>query len=263
MIQDYNKLLTDKIVFITTGARGMGRDIAILFAKQGATILLGGRSEEQLLVTMEEIKSIAPASKSYVFDLGNKMQTENVCDKIIKDCEYVDIVVNVAGINKHQPVYEIDDADLERIFEVNYNSTIRIARKLVPTMMKRGTGNIVNISSIHSMSTVPNFTLYAGTKGAMNASARAMALDFAKNGIRVNTICPGLIMSDTMLDEINTYEEGKEREEFIEMLNNMQVLEPGNMEDISNTALFLASDMSKYITGQTIVVDGGALIKAH
>ncbi|MDE7006927.1 MAG: SDR family oxidoreductase, partial [Lachnospiraceae bacterium] len=111
--------------------------------------------------------------------------------------------------------------------------------------------------------TMPGFGNYAGTKGTLNATARAMALDYADAGIRVNNISPGLIMSDNMLDEINTYPEGKEREDFMEMLRHMQPLLPGKMEDIANAALFLASDMSSYITGQTIMVDGGASIKAH
>ena len=105
--------------------------------------------------------------------------------------------------------------------------------------------------------------IYAGTKGAMNATARAAALDYARKGVRVNVICPGLILSDNMMDEISTYPEGPERNAFLELLDNMQPLAPGSVEDISNAALFLASDMSSYITGQAIMVDGGASIKAH
>lgn len=111
--------------------------------------------------------------------------------------------------------------------------------------------------------TMPGFLGYAGTKGAVNASARAMALDYAGKGIRVNTICPGLIMSDNLMDEVNSYPEGPQRNAFMTMLEHMQPLAPGRSEDIANTALFLASDMSSYITGQSIMVDGGASIKAH
>lgn len=130
-------------------------------------------------------------------------------------------------------------------------------------MVERGYGNIINISSIHGSMTMPGFGIYAGTKGAVNATARAMALDYAKKGIRVNNISPGLILSDNMQDEILGYPEGEQRERFMEMLRNMQPLPPGKMEDIANAALFLASDMSAYITGQTIFADGGASIKAH
>ena len=105
--------------------------------------------------------------------------------------------------------------------------------------------------------------VYAGTKAAMNAAARVMALDYARTGNRDNTIAPGLIMSDNMQQEIDEYAPGRARDEFLAMLDKMQPLAPGTMEDVANTALFLASDMSAYITGQTIMVDGGASIKAH
>lgn len=133
----------------------------------------------------------------------------------------------------------------------------------VPGMRERKCGNIINISSIHGVQTMPGFGIYAGTKGAINATTRAMALDYAEDGIRVNCICPGLIMSDNMVDEINTYSEGKERNEFMEFLYKMQPLEPGTMEDVADAALYLASDMSSYMTGQLLMLDGGASVKAH
>ena len=105
--------------------------------------------------------------------------------------------------------------------------------------------------------------MYAGTKGAVVSAARAMALDYAPYGIRVNTICPGLILSDVVKDEIKEYPEGKERKTFIKQLHSMQPLPPGKMRDISNAALFLASEMSSYVTGQVIMADGGASIVAH
>ena len=149
------------------------------------------------------------------------------------------------------------------MLETNYKSGLRFSRRFILGMMERRYGIIINISSIHSVATMPGFGVYAGTKGAMNATARAMALDYADYGIRVNTICPGLIMSDNMMDEVYGYQEGPERDAFMEMLNHMQPLAPGKMEDISDAALYLASDMSSYVTGQIIMVDGGASIKAH
>ena len=97
----------------------------------------------------------------------------------------------------------------------------------------------------------------------MNATARAMALDYAPYGIRVNNVSPGLILSDVMMDEIHTYPEGEKRDAFWDMLDNMQPLPPGKMEDIAYAVLYLASDLSAYVTGQTLLVDGGASIKAH
>lgn len=260
---DYGRMLTGKRAFITTGARGIGREIAMLFAKHGAIAAVGGKNLPKLKETEEELKKLSPDSKGYVLDLSNLNEVKKVCGQLITDFGGIDILVNTVGINRHGKIHEYDESWLETAIDTNYKSGLICAKELLPGMLKRKYGNIINISSIHGTMTMPGFGIYAGTKGALNATARAMALDYADAGIRVNNISPGLIMSDNMLDEINTYPKGKEREDFMEMLRHMQPLLPGKMEDIANAALFLASDMSSYITGQTIMVDGGASIKAH
>lgn len=260
---DYNHLLQDKRVFITTGARGIGKAIALLFARQGAQVAVGGRNRAALAETEKELQALHSESLGIVCDLSRADDTERACGELLSLWGGVDILVNSVGVNRHGTAHEFDDETLERLLETNYKSGLRCMRKFIPGMLERGDGNIINISSIHSVESMPGFMLYAGTKGAMNAAARVMALDYARKGIRVNTICPGLIMSDAMADEIAQYPEGEQRDAFLRMLDHMQPLAPGKMEDIANAALFLASDMSAYITGQTILVDGGASIKAH
>lgn len=260
---DYNHLLTGKRVFVTTGARGIGKAIALLFARQGAQVAVGGRNRAALAETEQALQALHPGSLGIVCDLSQAADTERACDELLARWGGVDILVNSVGVNRHGTAHTFDDETLERLLETNYKSGLRCMRKFIPGMLEREYGNIINISSIHSVESMPGFMLYAGTKGAMNAAARVMALDYARKGVRVNTICPGLILSDAMADEIAEYPEGAQREEFLRMLDNMQPLAPGKMEDIANAALFLASDMSAYITGQTILVDGGASIKAH
>ncbi len=199
----------------------------------------------------------------HALGLSDPDATERVCDKMLLDAGGIDILVNTVGVNQKCVAHQWTDDAMARLWETNYLSGMRFARKVLPGMIERGQGSIVNISSIHSMYSMPGYSMYAATKGAMNAAARVMALDYAPYGIRVNTICSGLIMSDVMMDEVMGVPEGKDRDDFIKLLNGMQPLPPGQMEDIANAALFLASDMSKYITGQTIFVDGGASIKAH
>ncbi|MFZ2475139.1 MAG: SDR family oxidoreductase, partial [Gemmiger qucibialis] len=129
-------------------------------------------------------------------------------------------------------------------------------------MQARGGGSIINISSIHSLMSQPTNMLYAGTKGAMNAAARVMALDYAKDNIRVNTICPGVVISDVMYDDMDKLDDAGKKQ-LDAALHRCQPLEPGRMQDIANTALFFASNMSANITGQTLLSDGGTSIKAH
>lgn len=260
---DYSKMLEGKRVFITSGQRGIGLAIALLFARQGARVALGGRRQQALDEAVAQLRVFSPQSQGYLCNLSHKEETEKTCDDVLRDFGGIDILVNTVGINKQGASHEFDDDVLETLLETNYKSGLRCARKLLPGMIERGKGNIINISSIHSEQTMPNFMLYAGTKGAMNAAGRAMALDYAHSGIRVNNIALGLIMSDVMQDEIEATPKGEPREAFMRLLKGMQPLPPGQMEDAANTALFLASEMAAYITGQTIFVDGGASAKAH
>jgi len=260
---DYSKLLLGKKVFISAAARGMGKAIAILFAKQGAAIAFGGRRAGMVKDTAEELRAIAPDSRGYVVDLGKTEEVRGTVQRVLRDFGGIDILVNTVGVNVHGSMHECEEETIERLFLTNYYTGVVCAKAFLPHMLAVHKGNIINISSIHGSQTMPGFGVYAGTKGAVNATARAMALDYAEQGIRVNNIAPGLIMSDSMMDEVRIHQDPQERKEFMEMLEHMQPLLPGTMDDIANAALFLASDMSAYVTGQTIMVDGGASIQAH
>lgn len=261
-IRDYNKLLEGRKAFVTTAARGIGKSIALLFASQGATVYFGGRNESYVLHTEGELQQIIPECRGYIIDLADAAQSEAAAQTVLYDSGGIDILVCTAGVNCHCAADAYRDEEMERLLETNYLSGLRFARAFLPGMRGRRKGSIVNISSIHSMMTQPTNMLYAGTKGAMNAAARAMALDCAADGIRVNTICPGVVMSDVMYDEADKMDE-EQREAFGQALDRCQPLPRGQMADIANVALFLASDMSSYITGQCILADGGAGIKAH
>ena len=260
---DYQQLLAGKRAFVTTGARGIGKAVALLFARQGAVVAVGGRNQNALEQTGRALRQLHPDCLALACDLSSAEQTESVCKQLLDRWGGVDILVNTVGVNRHCPAHEYTDELMESLLETNYKSGLRCMRQFVPGMLARGYGSIINISSIHSEMSMPGYMVYAGTKGAMNAAARVMALDYARKGIRVNNICPGLIMSDALEDEVESYPEGPQRQAFLSMLDGMQPLAPGKMEDIANAALFFASDMSAYITGQSLMVDGGASIKAH
>ena len=229
---DFNRLLDGKKAVITTGARGIGRETAMLFAQQGARVFVGGRNEQTLSETMKEIQKLSPSSKGFVADLSKKEDIERACDEILSREGGIDILVNTVGINEQHPLHQCSDRLIEKMLMTNYMSGIYFSRKFLPSMMENKSGNIVNISSIHGTVTMPGFDIYAGTKGAVNATARAMALDYAPYGIRVNNVSPGLILSDVMMDEIHTYPEGEKRDAFWDMLDNMQPLPPGKMSSI-------------------------------
>ncbi len=260
---NYSRLLEGKYAVITTGARGIGKAIARLFAEHGAVVAIGGRNHSALEDTMEELEKISPQSKGFYCDLGKKADVDAFCQDILAHFGRVDILVNTVGINHHIITHEVEEAELQQLFETNYFSGFRCAKYFLPGMVERRQGNIINISSIHGEQTMPGYMMYASTKGAMNAATRAMALDYAQYGIRANVLAPGLIMSDVIMEEVEACKTEQERKELLELFDRMQPLPPGKMEDIANAALYLASDMSAYITGQTILADGGASIKAH
>lgn len=261
-IQDYNYILAGKKAFITTAARGIGKSIAILFARQGADVYFAGRNAEYVRETECLLKDIRPQCRGYVCDLANSAQSEETAKQALRDSGGFDILVCTVGVNCHCAGAEFKDEDMLRLLETNYISGLRFARAFIPTMQQRHKGSIVNISSIHSLMTQPQNMLYAGTKGAMNAAARALALDYAKDNIRVNTVCPGVIVSDVFYDDMDKMTP-EEYARFDRDIHRCQPLEPGKMPDIANAVLYFASDMSAYVTGQYLLVDGGTSIMAH
>lgn len=260
---NYSRLLEGKYAVITTGARGIGKAIAKLFAEHGAIVAVGGKNRTSLEETVQELCAISPGSKGFYCDLGKKADVDAFCRQISDSFGKIDILVNTVGVNHHIITHEVEEAELLQLFETNYMSCFRCTKYFLPGMMEKGKGSIINISSIHGDQTMPGYMMYASTKGAMNAATRAMALDYAEYGIRANVLSPGLILSDAIMDEVEACKTEQDRKELLELFDRMQPLPPGKMEDIANTALFLASDMSAYITGQTILADGGASIKAH
>lgn len=261
-IPDYNRLLEGKNVLITTAARGIGKSIALLFAQQGADVYFGGRNEAYVRATEKELQSVRPGCRGYVVDLAKGDETEAFVNCVMADSGGIDVLVATVGVNCHGPAAEYKDEDMFRLLETNYLSGLRCLRKVIPSMQSRGGGSIINISSIHSLMTQPGNMLYAGTKGAMNSASRAIALDYAGDHIRINTICPGVVISDVFYDDIDRMTP-EELGRFRENVRRCQPLEPGRMQDIANTALFFASDMSAFVTGQVLLVDGGTSIKAH
>lgn len=137
-IPDYNQMLAGKNVLITTAARGIGKSIALLFARQGADVYFGGRNEEYVRTTEKELQSIRPGCRGYVVDLAKADQTEAFVDAAVKDSGGFDILVSTVGVNCHCPAAEYKDEDMFRLLETNYLSGVRCARKVIPTMQARG-----------------------------------------------------------------------------------------------------------------------------
>lgn len=236
-IPDYNQMLAGKMCSLPPLPAALAKALPCCLRARGGRLFR--RPQRRICAHhRKELQSIRPGCRGYVVDLAKADQTEAFVDAAVKDSGGFDILVSTVGVNCHCPAAEYKDEDMFRLLETNYLSGVRCARKVIPTMQARGGGSIINISSIHSLMSQPTNMLYAGTKGAMNAAARVMALDYAKDNIRVNTICPGVVISDVMYDDMDKLDDAGKKQ-LDAALHRCQPLEPGRMQDIANTALFL------------------------
>lgn len=246
-------LLKDRVAIITGAGRGIGFGIASLFAEHGAKVVIIDISEELAKKAAEEIKSKGGAAFPYQADVTDKARVKEIVDDVVRKLDRIDILVNNVGIHRGAAFWEepLEYYDIQ--FKVNVLGIVIPSQLVVPHMMKRRKGKIINISSKAALVGEPGHAAYSASKGAVLALTRAMAIELAPYNINVNAICPGPCETD-MLFALTTE---KDREEMSKRTPLKRLAKP---LDVAGAALFLASDASDYITGQYIAVDGGQTI---
>lgn len=258
---DDHSLLKHKTAIVTGGAQGIGREIALLFARQGATVAICDVVEDKGRETEAELRKISPASFFSRVDTGDSQAMMAFCRQVEAAFTHVDIVDNNVGINIHETVVDIKDENRERVFDVNLRSAFLLTQYFIPSMVERGSGVVLFTSTIHALATVPVYSSYAVSKGAIASMMRAIVAEYGDRGIRCNVIAPGGIRSSMWqqrMARMTEFELDQAKWSFSDPLAYH-----GECEDIANAHLFFASDMSKYITGQHFLVDTGAFIKLH
>lgn len=240
-------LLENKVALITGASRGIGKAIALKFAAEGADIAFTDLVINQDTVT--EIAALGHKVKAYESNAANFEQTQQVVEQILSDFGKIDILVNNAGITKDGLVMRMTEDQWDAVIAVNMKSAFNFMHAVVPAMARARQGSIINMSSIAGQMGNPGQVNYAATKAGLIAMAKSVAKEMGSRGIRANAIAPGFIVSDMT----NALPE-KVREEYIAQI---PLRRGGTPEDIANVALFLASDMSSYVTGQVIPVNGG------
>lgn len=238
-----------KKVFITGGSRGIGRACALAFAKRGFEVGFCYFSSEEEAKSLEN--QIALISKAYAFrcDLSDSEAPKNLAEEIYSKMGSIDVLINNAGVSSYSLIQDVDENEFDRIMNVNFKSMFFLTQALISPMIARGSGNIINISSIWGQTGASCEVLYSASKGAVISFSKALAKELAPSGIRVNCICPGVVDTDMM----NRFSES-EREEIAYEIPLGRFSEP---EEVAKTALFLASGDSGFITGQVIGVNGG------
>ena len=250
-----NLILEDKVAVVTGASRGIGRAIAELFARQGATVVICGRKQETLDQAAAEMKDCAGRIYPLACHVGRAEDIKRLVDTTHREFGKIDILVNNAATNiAQEPVLQTDDAKFDKMIEINLKSAFRFTQAVATGMCERGWGSIINIASVSGLRPQPHGMLYSMTKAALIMMTQSYALELGPRGVRVNAIAPGMIQ--TVLSEYYWKDEAK-REKIME---DQPVKHLGQPEEIAEMALLLASDRGSYITGQTMIVDGGRLL---
>lgn len=241
------KLLEGKTALITGAARGIGKSIALKFAQEGANIAF--TDLEVNPETEQEIAALGVKAKSYASNAADFAQTEQVVAQVKEEFGSIDILVNNAGITKDGLMLRMTEQQWDAVIAVNLKSAFNFIHACVPIMMRQRGGSIINMASVVGVHGNAGQTNYAASKAGLIALAKSIAQEMGPKGIRANAIAPGFIetaMTASLPD--NVREEWKKK---------IPLRRGGQVEDIANTALYLASDLSSYVSGQVIQVDGG------
>lgn len=240
--------LTGKVAIVTGGGSGIGRAIAVAFAREGAKVVIAGRNPERLDAAAKEI---GPACLPRATNVSNREDIKKLVSTTLEKFGAIHILVNSAGVLLAGAGEAVTEEDWDQTFNINVRGLWLLSREVLPHLRAAGGGSIINIGSVLSLVAARNRVAYSASKGAVLAMTRAMALDHAPEKIRVNCICPGIVETE-MVARFNMDESARRQRIAMHPAGRF-----GQPEDIAQAAVFLASDESGWITGAAFPVDGG------
>ncbi len=248
-------MVEGKVSIVTGAATGIGRAVALKLASNGSDLVINYFSVAQEAECDELIKEIESMDRKAIKVIGDVSKYED-CEKIVESAittfGKVDVLVNNAGITNDKLVRKMSTEDFQRVIDINLTGTFNMTKVVYPLMAKARTGSIINMSSVIGKTGNAGQVNYAASKAGVLGVTKSIAKELAGRGVRCNALCPGFIethMTDVLTDEVKS-----------SILSVVPMKKYGQVEDVANATLFLASDLSKYITGQSINVDGGMVM---
>lgn len=246
------KLLEGKVAIITGASRGIGKGIAEIFAQHGAHVAFTYSSSVESAMALEnELKKLGVNAKGYQSNAANFDEAQKLVDDVIADFGTVDILINNAGVTKDNLLMRMSEEDFDAVIEINLKSVFNMTKAVQKIMLKNRIGSIINMSSVVGVKGNAGQANYAASKAGMIGFTKSIALELGSRNIRCNAIAPGFIETE-MTAKLN--------EDVVKgWRESIPLKRGGSPEDIANVCVFLASDMSAYVTGQVLNVDGGML----
>ena len=249
----HTRRMESKRVLVTGSGTGIGRGVALEFAREGAAVVLHyAHSEAGAASAVDEIRSDGGTAEAFQADLADIEQVRGLASQAVDFLGGLDVLVNNAGITMNKPFLQVTPEQFDTLYDVNIRGMYFLTQAAVPTMIEQGSGAVINLTSVHAFAGMTEHTIYAGTKAAIVGFTRVLALELATKGVRVNAIAPGWILVENHLKVLGEFDQQSAG-------STIPAGVIGAPHDIGKLALFLASDESRYIVGQTLVIDGGML----
>ncbi|MBR4229106.1 MAG: 3-oxoacyl-[Bacteroidales bacterium] len=243
-------ILENKTAIITGATRGIGRAIALRFAKEGCNVAFCGRTRNDNMIAVEnELNALGVKAKGYVCDVADYQQAQDFVSAVLADFGKVDILVNNAGITDDAAVKRMTEEQFDRVMHTNLGSVFCMTKAVQPSMWRQGYGSIVNIGSVVGIAGNYNQANYAASKAAIIGFSKSCAKEFAARNIRVNVVCPGFIETE-MTAEVP-------KELMDTWCSRIPMRRPGKADEVAQACAFLASDMCPYITSHVMPICGG------